>query len=207
MYARRRSTRRRPSRNSARSAPSTAVANNCNPTVSSYIDYSYFRNSVLPVALANKWIEVTTTPILVTGLYSISGDRERYELPPNCVGFYTSFNATDGELQITVENEKGSQAVTTFSNVTPTRTMAISADVQGVRMFDISNGGSFRQGLFEEPTLSFLTAFISNDIQAGTSFYVYTIESNTELSAPLAKTLFVNPTKSSLIMERVTSHL
>lgn len=44
----------------SRNPPAASIGNNCNPTTAFKLDERFFRNSILPVALANHWIETDT---------------------------------------------------------------------------------------------------------------------------------------------------
>ncbi|UPW36488.1 hypothetical protein [Dipodfec virus UA23Rod_1661] len=44
----------------SRTTPAATIGNNCNPTTGFTLDERLFRNSILPLALANRWIETNT---------------------------------------------------------------------------------------------------------------------------------------------------
>lgn len=205
MYARRRSTRRRPSRNSERSPPVTQIANNCNPTISRNLDYSYFRNSILPVAIANNWIDISATPVLNEITRNIPDDSQVINLPPNCVGFnITQITPRDGELTIDVENSSGS-------------TVSLRYSAQGASFRIVANPGycnALRDMPFEYVApydsifsdYGYLTKVTSNDFREGDQITAYYISIQSSVQSRSGPTLFVNPTKSSLIRNMVTSH-
>lgn len=214
MYARRRSIRRRPSRNSDRTSPPTTIANNCNPTVSRNIDFSYFRDTVLPVAIANKWLTTTAQVETIVHELHFPGPTEDnedgwFELPPYCIGFTVILSATDGVIEVLIVNDQGKQCVVDVNSSQSYRKWYVIADLVGITITpeQINLNTQIDRGFFEEDAGNYLTQFRSNDIKMEDTLYAICLKTDSNIQIPQVNTLYVNPTKSSLIMPRVTSHI
>lgn len=203
MYARRRSIRRRSTRNSDRTPPPTSIGNHCNPTVSRNIDFGYFRDTVLPVALANKWMDINgsisfydyTIPSTFTGTQ---------QLPPLCVGLYQFGTTTGTEIEYNITNDSGNVISLKQENLSRSAVFTMFGNVHGVCLHTRMSTPVFNSQNF--PVLDFISS-IEVVTNGGAAIHCYCLQVETRIDPAETATLFVNPTKSTLIMPRVTSHL